>query len=205
MFSDLLRDDIFRLETPRLWLRWPRMADVPAIVRYGGDEQIALKTSSIPHPYSATDAEKFVFACRAGNAAGSQIALAVTRKGRPAEVIGMIGVHESRQGHAFVGYWLARPFHGQGMMSEASAALIDMVFRAGDLTMLTARTLAENGASRRVLEKCGFVAAPPVRADHRGRMENVIHFKLDRSDWAGAARSSAGAPASAIIPAAAMA
>ena len=27
MFPDLTRDDVFRLETRRLWLRWPRAAD----------------------------------------------------------------------------------------------------------------------------------------------------------------------------------
>ena len=27
MFPEITRDDIFRLETERLWLRWPRAAD----------------------------------------------------------------------------------------------------------------------------------------------------------------------------------
>jgi hypothetical protein len=30
MFPDLLRDDVFRLETRRLWLRWPRAAEETA-------------------------------------------------------------------------------------------------------------------------------------------------------------------------------
>ena len=33
MFPELTRDDVFRLETRRLWLRWPRMADANAILR----------------------------------------------------------------------------------------------------------------------------------------------------------------------------
>jgi RimJ/RimL family protein N-acetyltransferase len=183
MFSDLLRDDIFRLETPRLWLRWPRMADVQSIVRYSGEKQIAEMTAGIPHPYSRADAEKFVFACRAGNAAGNQIALALTAKGRLSDVIGMIGIHETRPGRAFIGFWLASPFHGQGLMSEAAEALIDLAFRAGDLEVLSASSLVENMASRRVLEKCGFSAADPVRAEHRGAMADVINLRLDRNQW----------------------
>ncbi len=27
MFPDLTRDDVFRIETKRLWLRWPRIQD----------------------------------------------------------------------------------------------------------------------------------------------------------------------------------
>ena len=34
MFPDLARDDVFRLETARLWLRWPRASDAAAIHRY---------------------------------------------------------------------------------------------------------------------------------------------------------------------------
>ena len=38
MFPDLTRDDVFRLETRRLWLRWPRLADAQAIVRLAGEK-----------------------------------------------------------------------------------------------------------------------------------------------------------------------
>ena len=31
MFPDYFRDDVFRLETQRLWLRWPTAADAPTI------------------------------------------------------------------------------------------------------------------------------------------------------------------------------
>ena len=41
MFPDLTRDDVFRLETRRLWLRWPREADVPSLVRLAGEKVVA--------------------------------------------------------------------------------------------------------------------------------------------------------------------
>ena len=33
MFPEIAKDDVFRIETRRLWLRWPRLADAPAMER----------------------------------------------------------------------------------------------------------------------------------------------------------------------------
>ena len=32
MFPEITRDEVFRIETPRLWLRWPVLADAGALV-----------------------------------------------------------------------------------------------------------------------------------------------------------------------------
>ena len=183
MFSDLLRDDVFRLETARLWLRWPRMADAQCMVRFAGEKQIAEMTASIPHPYSLSDAEKFIFSCRAGNASGSQIGLVLTRKAKRGEVIGGIGIHETRPDHAIMGYWLAIPFHGQELMSEAAAALINLAYHASDLNEIEANSLVENTASRKVLEKCGFEATGIAQCEHRGKPESLAKYRLDRASW----------------------
>ncbi len=55
MFPDLARDDVFRLETTRLWLRWPRVADAAAIERYSSRWEVARCTARIPHPYPPGD------------------------------------------------------------------------------------------------------------------------------------------------------
>ncbi len=68
MFPELTRDDVFRLETRRLWLRWPRLADGPAILRQAGAKPVAEMTAAIPHPYPPEAVEPFVFATRKGNA-----------------------------------------------------------------------------------------------------------------------------------------
>ena len=52
MFPDLARDDVFRLETRRLWLRWPRVSRTPptisALCSRLGSRPL---TARIPHPY----------------------------------------------------------------------------------------------------------------------------------------------------------
>ena len=35
MFPEITHDDVFRLETERLWLRWPRLSDAEGILRGG--------------------------------------------------------------------------------------------------------------------------------------------------------------------------
>jgi RimJ/RimL family protein N-acetyltransferase len=170
MFPDLLCDDVFRLETARLWLRWPRSSDVPALCKLGGERELAQMTDSIPHPYTPQDASNWVFASRAGNSSGDAIVLALTLKERPADAIGAIGLHGGRAKGLMLGFWLGRPYHGRGLMSEAASALVDLAFKLGVVTEIHARIRVENAESRRVLEKCGFTSdgRGPVDLPARG-------------------------------------
>ena len=49
-----------RLETERLTLRLPTLADVKAIACLANDRRIAENTRRLPHPYSQDDAIEFV-------------------------------------------------------------------------------------------------------------------------------------------------
>jgi RimJ/RimL family protein N-acetyltransferase len=53
-----------------------------------------------------------------------------------------------------VGYWLGREFWGKGIASAALAEFLKVV----NIRPLHAHIVNHNTASRRVLEKCGFVA-----------------------------------------------
>lgn len=63
-------------------------------------------------------------------------------------------------------YRLARPAWGQGIASEAGAALLDHAFRSLELPRVVAVTYPENRPSQRVLEKLGFVRHGDV--DYKG-------------------------------------
>jgi len=160
MFPDLLSDDAFRLETRRLWLRWPRISDTPSLVKYAGDGEVARFTQRLPHPYEAADAQAFVLACRKENAAGSQVALALTRKGKPAELIGMIGVHAgaatSANKRLSIGYWLGAPFWGQGLMGEALDEMLTLTFQVTPAERVGAVVRKDNERSLALLNSRGF-------------------------------------------------
>ena len=55
------------LETERLTLRRPTLADVKAMARLANDRRIAENTRRLPHPYSQDHAVDFVRALAAGS------------------------------------------------------------------------------------------------------------------------------------------
>jgi RimJ/RimL family protein N-acetyltransferase len=188
MFPDLTRDDVFRLETRRLWLRWPRQADAQAIVSLAGDKAVAEMTAVIPHPYPPHLADAFVLRARQQNADGAALTMAITPKARPNQLVGIVGIMGPGDTvpEPFIGYWLGRPHWGQGLATEAVRALIDAYFAYTPQEHLTASVRVVNPASRRVLEKCGFahqgtgLQAFPAW----GGSLPVDHLRLDRRTWA---------------------
>ena len=186
MFPELTRDDVFRLETRRLWLRWPRMADATAILRQAGEKAVAEMTANIPHPYPPEAVEPFVFAMRKGNALGEHLALAITPRAKPNELIGMISAHRQASGVPFIGYWLGTPHWGRGYATEAAQGLIDTLFSLVDIPAVEADTRVINPGSRRVLEKSGFRAEGSFLKSlpARGGLFPCEQFRLDRSTWA---------------------
>ena len=182
MFPDLLRDDVFRLETARMWLRWPRMADAPALLRHAGDPAVAHMTASIPHPYTEPDAARWIFSSRAGNAQGSSLVLVMARRGKPTEAIGSVALHQTRPGVALLGYWLGAAFQGKGLATEAVSAIVDLAFRVGDVREIHAQAFADNAQSRRVLAKCGFRNEGRGQIDlpARGGVFTCERFRLER-------------------------
>ncbi len=195
MFPDLLCDDVFRLETTRLWLRWPRLSDANALVRLGGVAEVAQMTASLPHPYKAEDAAKWIFASRTGNARGQAAALVLSLKAQPAEPIGVVGLHATRPDIALLGFWLGRPFQGAGLMSEATQGLLDLAFGIGRIEEIHAQVRVENDASRRVLEKCRFHSEGrgPVDLPIRGGVFMCERFKRVRESSVAKAQTDAGA------------
>ena len=59
--------------------------------------------------------------------------------------------------HAEVGYWIARPYWGKGICTEALQMVIDYCFNEKGFTILWGDYFPSNPASGRVMEKCGFV------------------------------------------------
>lgn len=76
-----------------------------------------------------------------------------------------------------VSYWLGREFWGQGIATRALAQFLSIVRERP----IYARAAADNLASRRVLEKCGFRLAGHDRgyAHARGQIIDEVLLRLD--------------------------
>lgn len=185
MFPELTRDDVFRIETARLWLRWPRMQDVAAIARQAGEKAVAEMTARIPIGMTEQEATAFVLGARQANADGLAIVLAITPVAKPDSVIGVISITTIDGSQPVLGYWLAVPYWGHGLATEASQAIVDAAFGLSNAPHISATTVPVNAASQRVLKKCGFTHTGGGMGDApaRGGAHPVEFFRLDRSTW----------------------
>jgi len=189
MFPDLARDDVFRLETPRLWLRWPRICDAAAIHKFCSRWEVARYTARIPHPYPPGSAERFIYAAREANASGRDLTLVMTPIKGKSDAIGSISLESRGADRLALGFVLAPETWGKGLATEAAGAMIDAGFGLTSAIEILASVRVENQASKAVVEKCGFalVGSGLQGAPARGSMVECHSFRLGRADWAGAA------------------
>jgi RimJ/RimL family protein N-acetyltransferase len=188
MFPDLARDDVFRIETARLWLRWPRMCDAPAIHKFCSQWEVARFTARIPHPYPQGSAERFIYAAREANASGRDLTLVMTPIRGKRDAVGSISLESRGKDRLALGYVLAPEVWGKGLASEAAQAMIDAGFGLTPAVEILASVRVENSPSHGVLKKCGFVLAGtgPQGAPARGGMMPCHSFRLTRAEWAAA-------------------
>ncbi|MFM1816567.1 MAG: hypothetical protein RLZ98_3262 [Pseudomonadota bacterium] len=181
MFHELLRDDVLRIETQRLWLRWPETGDARALQEIASHRAVAEMTASWPHPLPNGEAARRICRIRQSNAEGRSVVMAIERKRRPAWFMGLVSLHDLGTGRAGVGYLAGAHFSGQGLMTEALGALLTFVLPLSSSDIIEASVRTDNPASRRVLEKCGFTwtASGPIDAPARaGKRLAVDHFRL---------------------------
>jgi 8-oxo-dGTP diphosphatase len=167
----------------RLRLRALSEADIPALGELAGDAEVSRYTAVIPHPYGEDDARAFLAESARVLASGRGVNLAVERIAEPG-LIGCVGISVS-DGGAEVGYWIGRPFWGQGFASEAVGAVLPAAFEGFAAPEAFAEVMAANPASFRVLEKAGFLRVGEGTGC-RGRCAGapVVRYALGREAWA---------------------
>lgn len=92
-------------------------------------------------------------------------------------------------GEQELGYRLRRAAWGRGLATEGSLALLEHGFRRVGAGRISARTLAGNHASQRVMQKCGleyerdFVYPEDVIAGRSEQERTAVKYSLGRQDW----------------------
>lgn len=137
-------------------LRPWELSDVPAVALYANDSAIAANLRNVfPYPYTRKDAEAFIGGCMAGEEA-RQLCRAICVDGHAAGSIGIFRREDVYCKQAEIGYWLARPYWGEGIMSEAVRRMCEEAFAHWDIVRISAEVFAPNTGSQWVLEKNGF-------------------------------------------------
>jgi len=136
----------------------------------------------VPWPYPAGGARQFLrdVALPAMDR-GEQWTWSIRLKSLPHQLIGCIslmkGIHENR------GFWLGLPWHGQGLMTEASDAVTDFWFNTLNYSVLRVPKAVANTASRRISEKQGMRLVARVERDYvSGRLPAEI-WEITAEEW----------------------
>lgn len=156
-------------------LRPWRLEDETDLVQGANDPAIAANLrDAFPSPYTLADAQWFLGDCLARHGQGC-LFYAIQAEGR---VVGSISVAVQTDVYrrsAELGYWLARPYWGQGIMTQAVKQICREAFDRFDILRIYAEPFAHNLASRRVLEKAGFTLEGTMR-DGVTKNEQVFSY-----------------------------
>ena len=135
-------------------LRSWRMEDAAPLAEVANNRNVWLKLRDIfAHPYTLADAEAYL-----GRTVGAtpELSFCIELDGRVAGGIGLHFAHDVHRLTVELGYWLGEPFWGGGIMSHAVCAMVGYGFQTLPIERIEAYVYANNPASLRVLEKCGF-------------------------------------------------
>jgi ribosomal-protein-alanine N-acetyltransferase len=178
--------DQFVLETPRLRLRPLELSDASAIQKAAGAREIADTMISLPHPYPAGEAERFIIRQQSEREAGRSVTISIEQKPE-GWFCGLIELRDIDCEHlqAELSFWLAVDAWGQGYMSEVIYAVVRYGFASLGLNRLYAHHMLRNPACGRVLEKNGFKLEGLLRQRVRkwGQFEDVSLWAILRKDW----------------------
>jgi len=131
-----------------------RLADAEPLARHADNRKIWLNLrDAFPHPYTGHDAREFIRSVR-NRVPETTFAIAVNEE--PVGSVGFVLRPDVERVSAEIGYWLAEPFWGRGIATEALIAVTEYAFANFDLCRVYAHVFDWNAASARVLEKAGY-------------------------------------------------
>jgi len=145
------------LRTERLVLRPFSPADAAKVQLLAGHREIASTTYAIPNPYPDGAAEQWIASHGDAYAQGKSLSLAITLS-HDGTLVGAIGFASITQKHerAEIGYWIGRPYWGNGYCGEAAKELVRFGFDELSLNRITGQYLTRNPASGAVMRKIGM-------------------------------------------------
>jgi len=138
----------------RLFLRpaWPE--DWNDILAAIADEAIVRHLAAAPWPYRESHARAFV--AKAQDPLYPNFLVTLPEAGS-SKLVGMCGLVGQEEGAGVqLGYWIARPYWGNGFATEAARAVIEMARIIGHRHIAAVHHV-DNPASGKVLRKAGFL------------------------------------------------
>ncbi len=173
------------LTTTRLRLRPIRRNDALRVQALCNNWDVARMLSLVPYPNPVELVETWTGAQAAAWKSGSAYNFAIEYRAieHRESLIGVIGVARRDDGSYEIGYWLGEPWWGQGLMTEAVGRIVEFARSELGLDKLRSDYFADNPASGRIQEKCGFrtVGRGRLNSLSRGGKVEAVFTELDFS------------------------
>ncbi|MFO0848834.1 MAG: GNAT family protein [Gemmataceae bacterium] len=174
------------LETARLLLRPLTPADAEAMFEACSNPRVTDHTCFDTHRTLDTSRGFIAGYAATSYAAGVPDPLTITLKETPDRLIGCIGARweDKGDGRMDLGYWLAEPFWGRGIVTEAARVFVPFLFATYPVERLQSRVFEGNPASGRVLEKAGLTYEGTLRKGLKvkGRFRDVRMYSRLREE-----------------------
>ena len=129
----------------------------------------------IPHPYLHEDGERFILSQTDITPVQN---FAILHQDAVAGGIGIVLKTDIYRMNVELAYWIAEPFWGLGIASEAVRLMTDFVFQTFAINRIVAEVFEYNKPSMRVLEKNGYFLETVCR---KGILKN--DFLYDNYLW----------------------
>jgi ribosomal-protein-alanine N-acetyltransferase len=171
---------------PDLYLSPICDSDKPAMVEYLATKDVYETTLNIPHPYTEASAEAWITKrTEHTQRVSKEVSFAI--RDANDKMIGAVGADNLEPGAAHrteIGYWLAKPYWGQGIMTDVVGTYTQYAFAELQLLKLVAHVFEFNIASARVLEKNGFKLEGHLRKHFQkdGRLLDARLYGLLKED-----------------------
>lgn len=165
--------------TVRPW----RHTDAASLVKYANNANVARQLRDrFPHPYTLGHARQFI---RSVAEARPITMFAVVVAEEAAGGIGFTPGSDVERYSAEIGYWLAEPFWGRGITTEAVQLVSGYAFQTCNMLRLFALPFADNERSNRVLEKAGYAREATLRASSvkNGEPRDQALYALVNGKW----------------------
>jgi ribosomal-protein-alanine N-acetyltransferase len=150
-----------RIDTPRLYLRPPRLSDW---AEWADVRECSRGFLTPWEPVWPRDAltraayrDRVVYYAQEWHRGSGYLFFLIRKEDR--RLMGGISIAEVRRGISqtgTAGYWLGEPYARQGYMTEALEAIVRFAFGTLLLHRIEAACMPNNAASRQLLNKCGF-------------------------------------------------
>jgi ribosomal-protein-alanine N-acetyltransferase len=135
-------------------LRHWNMDDLDRLVQIANNPNIANNlTDKFPLPYTEAAGRAFIEMAMKNT---PRNIFAIDIEGLASGGIGLHPQEDVHRKNAELGYWLAEPYWGKGIVPRAITQIVEYGFKTFDIQRIFARPYGTNLASQRVLEKCGF-------------------------------------------------